>query len=52
MQQGLAFIPVQDEHHDFIIPKRRLKRAAILRFCALPADPAIRKALSSLGFMA
>jgi putative molybdopterin biosynthesis protein len=50
-QYGLGFIPAQDEHYDFVIPKNRLERPAILRFRALLAASAVREALGSLGFV-
>ena len=49
-QYGLGFIPAQDEHYDFIVPKARLTRHAVQRFCAVLEDPATRKALTELGF--
>ena len=41
-QYGLGFIPVQDEHYDFIVPKARLARPVVGRFLALLGDPATR----------
>jgi len=49
-QYGLGFIPVQDEHYDFIIPKARLARQAVQRFRAVLEDPVTREALIELGF--
>lgn len=49
-QYGLAFIPLQAEHYDFIIPKARLERPAVQAFRALLEDPAIRRHLADLGF--
>jgi putative molybdopterin biosynthesis protein len=49
-QYGLGFIPAQDEHYDFIIPKARLARPAVQRFCAVLEDPVTRDALIELGF--
>jgi len=49
-QYGLGFIPVQDEHYDFIIPKARLARQAVQRFRAVLEDPVTREALIDLGF--
>jgi molybdate-binding protein len=31
-QYGLGFIPAQDEHYDFIVPRARLARPAVQRF--------------------
>jgi putative molybdopterin biosynthesis protein len=49
-QYGLGFIPAQDEHYDFIVPKARFARPAVQRFCAALEDPATRDALTVLGF--
>src|SRR5215469_13219385 len=49
-QYGLGFIPAQDEHYDFIVPKARLARPVVERFLALLKDPAIRDSLTALGF--
>jgi putative molybdopterin biosynthesis protein len=49
-QYGLGFIPAQDEHYDFVIPKSRIDRPAVMRFCQLLADPQTRAALTKLGF--
>ncbi|HEY3908549.1 MAG TPA: molybdopterin biosynthesis protein [Stellaceae bacterium] len=49
-QYGLGFIPAQDEHYDFIVPKARRERPAVQRFRALLTDPAVRQDLSALGF--
>jgi putative molybdopterin biosynthesis protein len=49
-QYGLGFIPAQDEHYDFVVPKARFARPAVQRFCAELEDPATRDALTVLGF--
>jgi putative molybdopterin biosynthesis protein len=49
-QYGLGFIPAQDEHYDFVVPKARLLRPPVQRFRALLADPAVQEALAALGF--
>src|SRR5215469_16213852 len=49
-QYELGFIPVQDEHYDFIIPKARLARQSVQRFRAVLEDPVTREALIELGF--
>jgi len=49
-QYGLGFIPAQDEHYDFIMPKARLARPAVQRFCAVLNEAATRDALTELGF--
>ena len=49
-QYGLGFIPLQDEHYDFAVPKTRLDRPPVVKFRELIADPAVREALAGLGF--
>src|SRR5262249_12074087 len=49
-QYGLGFIPAQDEHYDFIVPKARWERPAVRRLRALIEDQSIKSALSALGF--
>jgi putative molybdopterin biosynthesis protein len=49
-QYGLAFIAMQEEHYDFVVPTARLKRPAVQAFCALLDDPEMRNELASLGF--
>ena len=49
-QYGLGFIPVQDEHYDFAIPKARWDSPAVQRFRGVLADKAVREALTALGF--
>jgi len=49
-QYGLGFIPAQDEHYDFIVPKARLARPGVRRFCAVLKDLVTQDALTALGF--
>ena len=49
-QYGLAFIPAQDEHYDFVVPRARLDRPAVQHFLAVLDDRAVRAELSALGF--
>jgi putative molybdopterin biosynthesis protein len=49
-QYGLGFIPAQDEHYDFAVPKSRIERPAVRRFRAMLAEPEVREALAALGF--
>ena len=49
-QYGLAFIPIQEERYDFIVPTARLERPAVRAFCALLDDPQVRAELAGLGF--
>lgn len=47
---ALGFLPLEDERYDFVIPKARLDRPAVAAFRRLLADPAVREALSGMGF--
>jgi putative molybdopterin biosynthesis protein len=49
-QYDLGFIPMQDEHYDFVVPKTRLDRPAVQRFRALLADESVKEALRALKF--
>jgi putative molybdopterin biosynthesis protein len=49
-QYELGFVPLQDEHYDFAVPKARLARPPVQRFRAILEDPALRAALAGLGF--
>jgi putative molybdopterin biosynthesis protein len=51
-QYGLAFIPLQEEQYDFVIPTGRVERPAVQLFRELLEDPQVRKELSALGFRA
>jgi len=48
---GLAFLPVREEHYDFMVPRSRLERPAVSRFRALLGDAGAREGLARLGFM-
>jgi putative molybdopterin biosynthesis protein len=49
-QYDLGFIPVQDEHYDFAVPRARLGRPPVQRFRALLDDASVRAALAARGF--
>ena len=49
-QYGLGFIPLQEEHYDFIVPAARFDRPAVRAFRALLADEAVRDRLRAAGF--
>jgi len=49
-QYGLGFIPAQDEHYDFAIPKSRWDSPAVQHFRKVLADISVRKALQAMGF--
>jgi putative molybdopterin biosynthesis protein len=46
---NLAFVPLQDELFDFVIPKNRLKRPAVQAFLDLLGNNEVRSELSRLG---
>ena len=46
---GLGFIPVQAEQYDFIVPRSRSDRPAVIAFRKLLQEPRIREALERLG---
>ena len=47
---GLGFLPLEDERYDFVIPKTRLDRPAVVAFRELLSEPAIREQLTQMGF--
>jgi putative molybdopterin biosynthesis protein len=47
---GLGFIPLLEEHYDFVVPSARLGRPAVARFVALLADSEVKEGLRGLGF--
>jgi putative molybdopterin biosynthesis protein len=49
-QYGLGLIPVQEERYDFVVPKARLDRPAVVAFRALLESPETREELRALGF--
>ena len=49
-QYGLGFLPVQEEHYDFILPRARAERPSVRRFVELLDDKEVRLALAELRF--
>jgi len=49
-QYNLNFIPVQDEHYDFVVPTSRVRRPAIQRFRTVLQDTSLKAALTDDGF--
>ena len=49
-QYGLGFIPAQDEHYDFAVPKSRWDSPAVQHFRKALADISVREALRAMGF--
>lgn len=47
---GLGFIPLREEHYDFIVPANRRGRPAVRRFIELLNDEDVRRKLAGLGF--
>jgi putative molybdopterin biosynthesis protein len=47
---GLEFLPLKEEHYDFVIPQSRWERPAVRRFAALLGEPEVREVLAALGF--
>ncbi|MFA9461241.1 molybdopterin biosynthesis protein [Thiohalorhabdus methylotrophus] len=47
---GLGFLPMQEEHYDFVVPRTRLDREPVRQFRALLDEPEIRERLQALGF--
>lgn len=48
---GLGFLPLQDEHFDFVLPRERLGRGPVRRFIELLQDRVVRESLARLGFV-
>ena len=48
---GLGFLPLRDEHYDFIVPKSRQQRPAVRAFQSLLSEPIIQQRLAELGFL-
>jgi putative molybdopterin biosynthesis protein len=49
-EAGLGFLPHQDEHYDFVIPRDRWDRPAVRAFRALLEQAEVRQALTERGF--
>ncbi len=47
---GLGFLPLQEEHYDFVVPRDRLDRPAVRRFLAALEEGEVAGALAALGF--
>jgi putative molybdopterin biosynthesis protein len=47
---GLGFLPYQDEHYDFVVPRDRWERPAVRAFRQLLELPEVRRALAERGF--
>jgi putative molybdopterin biosynthesis protein len=49
-QYGLGFLPLQEEHYDFVVPRARAARPAVRRFVELLDDKDVHLALAELRF--
>lgn len=49
-QYDLSFIPLQEEHYDFVVPRSRLDQPAVIAFRELLADDSVRRQLVDRGF--
>jgi putative molybdopterin biosynthesis protein len=50
-QYALGFIPIQEEHFDFVLPRARRNRPAVQRFLAVLSDETVRARLRAHGFV-
>jgi putative molybdopterin biosynthesis protein len=49
-EYGLGFLQVRDERFDFVVPKARWDRPAVIAFRAVLAEPETRDELERMGF--
>jgi putative molybdopterin biosynthesis protein len=49
-QYRLGFLPLQEEHYDFVVPRARWERPAVKLIREILAEPAVREHLAELGF--
>ena len=47
---GLGFLPLEEERYDFVVPKSRADRPAVIAFCRLLAEEPVRHELGRMGF--
>lgn len=47
---GLRFLPLEEEQYDFVVPRRRLHRPAVVAFRQLLAAPEVQTHLEEMGF--
>lgn len=47
---GLGFLPLQDEHYDFIVPEARFERQPVVAFRQLFTEQPVREHLAQMGF--
>jgi putative molybdopterin biosynthesis protein len=46
---GLGFLPLQEEHYDFAVPKARASRGGVAAFKAMLGEPDVQSELGRLG---
>ena len=49
-QYDLGFLPLQDEHYDFVVPKARFDRPGRAAISGRAQDASVRAALTAVGF--
>jgi putative molybdopterin biosynthesis protein len=49
-EDGLGFLPLQEEQYDFLVPRTRWDRPAVRAFRAVLEEPPTRQALEQKGF--
>ncbi len=49
-EAALEFIPIEDEHYDFVVPRDRIERPAVVALRELLEDTTVRDELARLGF--
>jgi putative molybdopterin biosynthesis protein len=50
-EYDLGFLPLQEEHYDFVVPRSREQRPVVQRLLALLRDPRVRSHLETLSLM-
>jgi len=50
-QANLGFLPLTEEHYDFVVPKARMERPAIRALQELLAREDVQRQLTSMGFL-
>jgi len=49
-EAGLGFVPLQEEHYDFVVPQVRLERPAVKAFREILERPETLRVLAEMGF--
>jgi putative molybdopterin biosynthesis protein len=48
---GLGFLPLREERYDFVVPRARAERPAVLAFRDVLEEEPVRDGLRALGFL-